>query len=104
MYSIRHTTLEFYSGMEEIMGTLFDANRILRGADVPTFYSHGTRHVEFLDGDLVRVWLCEDQPTVVSGLAPMSRPVAVVLLPVACYVWSILAHAEDSFDRGILRV
>lgn len=85
------------------MGILFNPERIITGGDVPTFYCHGTRHIEFLEGGIVRIWLCEDQPVAMSGLAPMSKPVAIMLAPIACYVWNILAHAEYAFDRGILQ-
>lgn len=84
------------------MSAIFDPNRIISRLDVPTYFCHGTRHVEFLEGGLVRNWLCEDIPSK-SGLAPMSRPVAVVIVPMACYVWNILAQAEHAFDHGIMR-
>lgn len=85
------------------MGILFDPGSILQRSDVPTLYCHGTRRVDVVEGNLVRVWLCEDQPVSVPGLAPMSKPVAIVLVPLACYVWDILAHTEWAFDKGILR-
>lgn len=85
------------------MKVLFDPRTMIARPDVPTFYCHGTRHVEFLDDNMVRIWLCEDQPVAQCGLAPMSKPVATLLAPLPCYVWNILAHAEYAFDKGILR-
>lgn len=83
------------------MGTLFDPRRIIPRSDVPTLYCHGTRHIEFIDG-MARIYLCEDQPVAENGLATMSKPVAIMLTPLPCYVWNILAHAEYAFDKGIL--
>lgn len=83
--------------------TLFNPERIIEHIDVPTFRCHGTRHVEFLKGGYVRNWLCVDLPAK-AGVPPMYLPVAIVTVPMACYVWNILAQAEHAFDRGVLRV
>lgn len=78
---------------------LFNAQRMIRSADVPTFHCHGTRHVEFLDGGFVRSWLGIDLPAI-PGQEPRSVPVVAIIVPVACYIWNLLAQTEYAFDRG----
>lgn len=84
------------------MGELFNPAWIISRDDVPTFYCHGTRGIEFLDGGLARIWICEDQPVAAHGVAPMSKPLAIAIVPVACFVWNLLAQSQYAFDRGIL--
>lgn len=85
------------------MRAIFDPNRIIPADDVPADFVHGTRRIDLLEGDIVQMWLCMDQPTAVDGLAPMSVPVRRILVPMRSYVWNIMANMEWAFDRGILR-
>jgi hypothetical protein len=85
------------------MSELFDPRRMIPRESVPEFYVNGPRHLEILPNDVVRVWLCQDQPVGILGLAPMSIPVLRILMPIDCYVWNVSAHMEWGFDRGIMQ-
>lgn len=85
-----------------VMENLFDPTRITPVDHVPEFFYHGPRHMELLSGDIVRIWLCRDQPIGARGMKPMSIPVATLVTPLACYVWNTVAYTEWAFDRGLL--
>lgn len=84
------------------MSAIFDPNRIVP-ADVPALFVHGTRRIDVLDGNILQLWLCLDQPTTEKGIAPLSVPVVRVHIPIRSYVWNVMACMEWGFNRGLLR-
>lgn len=83
------------------MGTVFDPKRVVP-SDVPALFVHGTRRIDVLDGDILQLWLCLDQPTLHDGVSPMSVPVQRLHIPMRSYVWNVMACMEWAFNRGIL--
>lgn len=85
------------------MAMIFDPKRIVP-ADVPAVFVHGTRRIDVLDGNVLQLWLCLDQPAGQEGLAPMSVPVMRVHMPIRSYVWNVMACMEWGFSQGLLQV
>lgn len=80
---------------------LFDQALIVR-RECPEIFVHGTRYIELLDGNLVRMWLCEDEPEDHTGRRKLSVPIVKILTPLDHYAWNVRAHIEWAFDRGLL--
>lgn len=80
---------------------MFDQRRIIARHDVPEIFAHGPRLIEVIDGNIIRITLCVDEPQPVAGMLPLFRPVARVLTPADHYIWNTLAQIEWSTRHGI---
>lgn len=83
---------------------LFRPERIVDVAQMPEFFCHGPRKMELLPCDMVRMTCCRDEPTQISGLAPMSIPVLAITLPVPAMLWNFQAIAQWAHQHNLLRL
>jgi hypothetical protein len=86
------------------MEKIFDPDRISAQDGVPEYFCHGPRMIELMPGDMLRVTLCRDQLRDVDGVPPFSVPVAVLNIPVACFLWNVNAMTTWAFRRSLLKM
>lgn len=86
------------------MGEVFNADRIILRDGVPEYFCHGVRLIERMPADMVRITLCRDQGVDIDGIPPLSLPVVVINVPLACMIWNMSATAQWAIERRLLHV